>query len=327
MPAPRRRASKLVLAAVPSAVDPPALDPVRAGGRLLQPVRRHGAHVAGAAADRRRHIPGSSRSLSATSPRRSRPRSTAGPGRHDLRARRPGGEDLQGADGIRAGDHRAPPRCWCRCPFALAKLQARLPAAAAQAAADAGPGRAPAQPTTSCRSWRSAKAARSKRSASTPSPMATIVPSYLWRFRKTGQFQDSGRQSVGQRRNPLRAFAPLQNPSASAISPSVADDDAPPREQREAVARARSRATSSPRSSRQTNDDAKPTATSSVLSAHLRPGSCRDRRRRRRPWSASRGRTRTPRPSACRRRAAWPTTMVAPERDTPGIIARHWPGR
>ena len=34
-----------------------------------------------------------------------------------------------------------------------------------------------------------AKAARSKRSASTPVAMAAVVPSYLWRFRKTGQFK------------------------------------------------------------------------------------------------------------------------------------------
>ncbi len=41
----------------------------------------------------------------------------------------------------------------------------------------------------------SAKAARSRRSASTPIAMATIVPSYLWRFRKTGQFKAPGLQA------------------------------------------------------------------------------------------------------------------------------------
>ncbi len=34
-----------------------------------------------------------------------------------------------------------------------------------------------------------AKAARSQGSASTPVAMEAIVPSYLWRFRKTGQFR------------------------------------------------------------------------------------------------------------------------------------------
>ncbi len=62
----------------------------------------------------------------------------------DLRARRPAGEELQGADGIRAGDHRAP------APAAADPVRARQaagvrPAAHAQAVADARPGRAAAQ--------------------------------------------------------------------------------------------------------------------------------------------------------------------------------------
>ena len=46
-----------------------------------------------------------------------------GQGRRDLRARRAGGADLQGADGIRARRDRAPPLL-VPLPFALAKLQA-----------------------------------------------------------------------------------------------------------------------------------------------------------------------------------------------------------
>ncbi len=42
--------------------------------------------------------------------------------------------------------------------------------------------------TTSCPMTPGATAARSKALASCPSSMAAVVPSYLWRFRKTGQF-------------------------------------------------------------------------------------------------------------------------------------------
>ena len=47
-------AERAVLAAHAGGDDHAAVDHVRAGGRLLQPLRRAGAHVAGAAADRRR---------------------------------------------------------------------------------------------------------------------------------------------------------------------------------------------------------------------------------------------------------------------------------
>ena len=53
-----------------------------------------------------------------------------------------------------------------------------------------------------------ARAARSRGSASTPTAMEAIVPSYLWRFRKTGQFKS---RAVRVRR---------YFPSASAIRPS-----------------------------------------------------------------------------------------------------------
>ena len=75
----KAEAERLVLAAQPQARHHAALDHVRAGGRFLQPLRRAGAHLAGAAADRRRHTPASSRSSSATSPRPSRGPSTATP--------------------------------------------------------------------------------------------------------------------------------------------------------------------------------------------------------------------------------------------------------
>ena len=55
--APRPRARPAVREAMPDGGDHAALDRVRAGGRFLQPLRRHGAVLAGAAADRRRHDP------------------------------------------------------------------------------------------------------------------------------------------------------------------------------------------------------------------------------------------------------------------------------
>ena len=70
-----------------------ALDPVRTGGRFLQPLRGARAHVAGAAADRRRRdeIPaGVRRRRRAGGDARGR---RTGERRHDLRARRAGGED------------------------------------------------------------------------------------------------------------------------------------------------------------------------------------------------------------------------------------------
>ena len=74
--------------------DPAALDPVRAGGRFLQPLRRARPHVAGAAADRRRHdqIPAGVRRRRRAGDRCARSADEA-QGRHDLRARRAGGED------------------------------------------------------------------------------------------------------------------------------------------------------------------------------------------------------------------------------------------
>ena len=99
---------KLALAAVPSAVDPAPVDRVRPGGRLLQQVREPRALRAGAAAGRRRPYPvpaGVRRRRRQRGGRRDRgPRQS----RPDLRARRPGGEELQGADAVRARDHRAP---------------------------------------------------------------------------------------------------------------------------------------------------------------------------------------------------------------------------
>ena len=142
-------------------------------------------------------------------------------------------------------------------------------------------------------------------SASSRTPIAAIVPTYLWRFRKTGQFR--GRRGVT--RQPPRSIQP---DSARPIRPSVPTIDAPPGEQRKAVARhvVEQRLHHDPagdeRRDEADRDDGwcccRPSATSS----------CRDRARTRPPWWASRERTRTPPPSACRRRAAWPTRWSRP---------------
>ena len=77
--------------------DLPAVDHVRAGGRLLQQVRRDGAHPAGAAADRRR------RNQIPAGVRRRRRRSHRARGRRRGQGRR----DLRGSAGRRCGPSRS----------------------------------------------------------------------------------------------------------------------------------------------------------------------------------------------------------------------------
>ena len=73
----KARGEKAVLETHQGRRDLPAVDRFRPGGPVLQPLRQYGALFAGAAADRRRRRPSSSRSMSATSPKRSPARSTA----------------------------------------------------------------------------------------------------------------------------------------------------------------------------------------------------------------------------------------------------------
>ena len=73
----KARGEKAVQETLKDAVIFRPVDRVRPGGRLLQPLRRHGAAFAGAAADRRRAHALPAGLSSATSPRRSPVRSTA----------------------------------------------------------------------------------------------------------------------------------------------------------------------------------------------------------------------------------------------------------
>ena len=73
-------------------------------------------------------------------------------------------------------------------PFAGAEAAGGVSAIPAAAAADARSGRALEKSTTSSLRPRVSRAARSKGWASCPIRSASIVPDYLWRFRKTGQF-------------------------------------------------------------------------------------------------------------------------------------------
>ena len=59
----------------------------------------------------------------------------------------------------------------------------------ADAAADARPGRDAARRQRGLRAGQEPTAARCKAFGIKPEPMEAIVPSYLWRFRKTGQFR------------------------------------------------------------------------------------------------------------------------------------------
>ncbi len=190
---PRPIGEKAVLAAMPEATIVSTVDHVRTGGRLLQPfaalarilpalpligggeTRFQPVFVGDVAEAIARAVDGN------------------GQGRHDLRGRRAGGTDLQGADGIRARSDRAPTRLLMPLPFALAKFQATVPAISADAAAHARPGRVAQDRQRGVAPRPSTKAAHSQGLASTPTAMEAIVPTYLWRFRKTGQFKVRGR--------------------------------------------------------------------------------------------------------------------------------------
>ena len=121
-----------------------------------------------------------------------------GEARHDLRARRAGGEDLQGADGIRAGTTERS-RLLVPMPFALAKLKASFlqflpkpPLTPDQVELLRG--------DNVVSEAANAKAAPSKGLGIDPVTIEAIVPSYLWRFRKTGQFRARWRKARISRR-------------------------------------------------------------------------------------------------------------------------------
>ncbi len=168
--------------------DPAALHRVRAGGRFLQPIRRAGAGAAGPAAGRRRRN---------QVPARLRRRRRGGGGargrrgrrrRPRLRTRWPGGEELPRAARLYLRGHG---------PQALAGAAA-VPGGADPGAdpgtgrhADAGPAagcdQADTRPGDAPRERQCRLGGRSGGGAQLRSVEA-IVPSYLWRFRKAGQF-------------------------------------------------------------------------------------------------------------------------------------------
>ena len=152
----------------------------------------HGAHVAGAAADRRRQdaIPAGVRRRRRAGDRRARSKARRQAGR-DLRARRAGGRSVPRADGIRARRRSSASGCWCRCRSGSPSCR-RRPAVPAEAAADARPGRAAAHRQRRLGGRAGARAARSQALGIEPTAMEAIVPTYLWRFRKTGQFRRAG---------------------------------------------------------------------------------------------------------------------------------------
>ena len=217
----KANAEQLVLAAQPSTVDHAALDPVRARGRFLQPLCRAGANIAGAASDRRRAYP----FPAGVCRRRCR---------RDRRRRR-----RQGARWARSMNWAALTCVHSRScmQFVLATIERKrllvnLAVPRCQIAGDAScnifrsrcsrPIRSNCSaPTTSCRKPPSPEMRTLQGLGIEPEPIEAIVPSYLWRFRKTGQFQQTPRLDVHK--------------IYSARSPAGAHQDAPPCEQREAV--------------------------------------------------------------------------------------------
>ena len=132
--------------------------------------------------------------------------------RHDLRARRAGGEELQGADAVRARHHRA------QAAAGAAAVRARASCKASFLQFLPKPLLTPDQ--VELLRGDNVVSEDAKREGRTlaalgiePVAMETIVPSYLWRFRKTGQFRPAWRSA--------RDVTRCQYPSASAIRPSV----------------------------------------------------------------------------------------------------------
>ncbi len=74
-------------------------------------------------------------------------------------------------------------------PFGLAKLQAYFLQLLPTPLLTPGSGRAAAQPTTWCREAATAEGRTLAALGIEPAALEAIVPSYLWRFRKTGQFR------------------------------------------------------------------------------------------------------------------------------------------
>ena len=95
---------------------------------------------------------------------------------------------LPRADAVRAGDDRAPPAAGAD-PVRAREAAGDLPAAHAEAAAHAATRWSCCGATASCRTRRRARTARSRGLGIEPTSVQAIVPSYLWRFRRTGQFQ------------------------------------------------------------------------------------------------------------------------------------------
>jgi NADH dehydrogenase len=168
--------------------DPAALDPVRPGGRFLQPVCGARPHVAGAAADRRRpdQIPagvrrrrragGDARGRRAR-PKTARPTSSAGPEVKTFRAL---------MDYVLAVTERK--RLLVPLPFGLARLQAMVLQLMPKPLLT--PDQVELLRTDNIVSdARTAEGRTLKAFGIEPAAMEAIVPGYLWRFRKAGQFR------------------------------------------------------------------------------------------------------------------------------------------
>ena len=172
--------------------DHAALDRLRAGGRLLQPLRGDGADLAGAAADRRRQdaLPAGLRRRCRRGDRARRRR--RGSGRHDLRARRAGGADLPPMPGKDAGRSPGASACSCR------SRGSRRGSWAASASI------VPGKPITLDQvrmlmfdNVVSAEANEEKRTLEglgiEPTALEIVLPTYLERFREHGEFAQPAR--------------------------------------------------------------------------------------------------------------------------------------
>ena len=160
-----------------------------------------------------------------------------GEGRHDLRARRAGGEELPGADGIRARRHRAAP------PAGAAAVRARQAAGASSCSSCRR--RCSRRTRSSCCARDNVVSEAASDEGRTLEASASSRP--RWRRSCRAICGASARPASSARQGGVAPTLPEQ---PQPDQPERADDDAPPGEQREAVARDVVEQRSSPRRTR-----------------------------------------------------------------------------
>ena len=185
----------------------------------------------------------------------------------------------------------------------------------------------PSTRCASCRSTTSSQrrpiargphARRSRHRADQPRGDPAVLPLPL--PRRTASSTAAARPERGEGRLAARPASKKNDRG----QPDDADRDPPPAERREAVPADEAEEAAHHDQRRDEGDDEADGDDQRRCCRRSCRCSCRGRRRRRRPWSAWRGRTRYSAAERLSVPSSSAPTMVAPERDTPGISDRHW---